>query len=75
MSTNRPDDPAKAISFLVADALESLIPLVDTWASNVETRLHGQHPLGYADGFSAGVQQMTAEVKDQLIERILRLRD
>ena len=74
MSSKRPDEPEKVFSFLVADALESLLPLVDTWAENVTQRRHGEHLRGYADGYDMGVKNMAAEVKDQLVERILRLR-
>lgn len=68
------DDPQRALHFLVADALEALIPLVDAWAEEVKIHPLGEHARGYADGYRAGVQRMGAEVKDQLIERVLLLR-
>jgi hypothetical protein len=75
MASDQPDDAAKAFSFLVADALEALIPLVDGWAQDVESQLHGHHSRAYADGYAAGVRRLAAEVKDQLVERVLRLRE
>ena len=74
MRVNSGDDPNRAFHFLIADALEALIPLVDRWAEDVKGQLHGEHLRGYAEGYEAGVQQMAAEVKDQLVERVLRLR-
>lgn len=74
MSGKPSDDPEKVFSFLVADALEALLPLIDDWAENVTQRRHGEHLRAYAEGYDMGVKTMAAEVKDQLIERILRLR-
>lgn len=68
------DDPGRVFSLLVADALEALIPMVDEWAGNVERYRFGERDRGYTDGYQAGVRAMAAEVKDQLIDRILRLR-
>lgn len=68
------DDPSRVFSLLVADALEALIPLVDEWAEGVQAHRFGEHGRGYTDGYETGVRGMAAEVKDQLIERILRLR-
>lgn len=68
------DDPGRIFQLLVADALEALLPLVDQWAADVERRQFGDHARGHAQGYQAGVRQMAAEVKDQLVDRILRLR-
>lgn len=68
------DDPGKAFHYLVADALESLIPQVDEWARVAEGNMLDRRTVGYADGYIAGVRQMAAEVKDQLVERVLALR-
>jgi hypothetical protein len=67
-------DAARAFHFLVADALEALIPLLDSWSEEVKSRPRAEHLRAYAEGYAAGVDAMTAEVKDQLVARILALR-
>jgi hypothetical protein len=67
-------NPERALHWLVADALEALIPLVDVWAADVSHRSPGRSLRAEAAGYDAGVQAMAAEVKDQLVERVLRLR-
>jgi hypothetical protein len=74
MSAERPDNAEKAFHYLVADALEALIPMVDTWADEVKSHPLGDRPRGYVEGYEAGVERMAAELKDQLVERILVLR-
>lgn len=70
----RREDAGRAFHYLVADALEALVPQVDEWAEDVRGRTFGQRPLGYGEGYEAGVARMAAEVKDQLVARILALR-
>jgi hypothetical protein len=62
------------LHLLVADTLEALIPVVDTWAADVKSRPHLRDLQAYAEGRAAGIDAMAAEVKDQLVERVLRLR-
>lgn len=68
-------DASRAIHLLVADALEALIPLVDVWARDAERHLTGAQSTAYAEGYRAGTRAMSREVKDQLVERVLRLRE
>ncbi|MDQ2741479.1 MAG: hypothetical protein M3Z66_04175 [Chloroflexota bacterium] len=68
------DDAGKVFSFLVADALEALVPLMDEWSQEVMESRFGDRGAAYAEGYHAGVRHMAAEIKDQLVERILRLR-
>ena len=74
MSPNREDSPDRAFHYLVADAIEALIPLVDDWAAEVKSRRVGGAMRSYGQTYDAGVQDMASEVKDQLVERVLRLR-
>lgn len=74
-NTELSDNPSRVIPLLVADALEALLPLIDEWSREAEHSHFGEHVRGYADGYHAGVRSMAAEVKDQLVERILLLRD
>ena len=74
MTREERDDAGRVLHLLVADALEALIPLVDGWADEVKVRPHASGLRSYADGYAAGVDAMSAEIKDQLVERILRLR-
>ncbi|MGH2443700.1 MAG: hypothetical protein ACRDFX_11145 [Chloroflexota bacterium] len=69
------NDAGKAIQILVSDALEALVPLVDEWALLVTKRAGGIRTRGFAEGYAAGIEGMRSEVKDQLIERVLRLRE
>lgn len=68
------DDPNRAFRLLVADSLEALIPLVDEWLETVAMRAPAGRTHAYAQGYRAGARAMGAEVKDQLVDRILRLR-
>lgn len=74
MTREERDDAGRVLHLLVADALEALIPLVGGWAADVKHRPHARDLRAYADGYDAGVDAMGAEIKDQLVERILRLR-
>jgi len=69
------DDANRAFHLLVADSLEALLPLIDDWAATAETRRPPGRNHAYSQGYRAGTRGMAAEVKDQLVERILRLRD
>ncbi|MGH2448865.1 MAG: hypothetical protein ACRDFS_09735 [Chloroflexota bacterium] len=64
----------RVLVLLLADALEALIPMVDEWAGNVAAHPAGEHTLAYRRGYEAGVSRMAAEMKDQLVDRVLRLR-
>lgn len=75
MTSESAGEASKAIHYLVADALESLLPQVDGWAEDVRGMEFGQHALGYRDGYAAGINRMAAEIKDQLVARILALRE
>jgi hypothetical protein len=68
------DQPGRVFALLVADALEALLPLVDEWARDVDEQRLGGHGASYAAGYEAGVRRMAAEFKDQLVARILELR-
>jgi hypothetical protein len=68
------DDAGRILHLLVADALEALIPLVDGWAAQVKDRPRMAALQAQARAHDAGVDAMAAEIKDQLVERILRLR-
>jgi hypothetical protein len=68
------DDAGRILHLLVADALEALIPLVDRWSAQVKERPRVASLQAQARAHDAGVDAMAAEVKDQLVERILRLR-
>lgn len=69
------DNPERIFHLLVADALEALIAQVDNWEDAVRHYPHAGRPGGYPAGYEAGVRRMAAEVKDQLVERMLRLRE
>lgn len=72
---SREDNEAgRILHLLVADALEALIPLVDGWARGVKERPRVASLQAQARSHDAGVDAMASEVKDQLVERILRLR-
>jgi hypothetical protein len=68
------DEAGRILHLLVADALEALIPLVDGWAAEVKDRPRVAALQAQAQAYDRGVDAMAAEVKDQLVERILRLR-
>lgn len=74
MSQGREERADRALHYLVADAIEALIPLVDEWAMEVKARRASNPMRSYVAAYEAGVQGMTSEVKDQLVERVLRLR-
>jgi hypothetical protein len=59
---------------LVADALEALISVVDQWSADVKNRPRLSALQAQSRAYEAGVDAMAAEVKDQLVERVLRLR-
>lgn len=68
------DEAGRILHLLVADALEALIPMVDGWAAHVKDRPRVASLQAQARAHDAGVDAMASEVKDQLVERILRLR-
>lgn len=68
------DEAGRILHLLVADALEALLPMVDSWAAEVKERPRVASLQAQARAHDAGVDAMAAEVKDQLVERILRLR-
>ena len=68
------DSPERAIHILVSDALEALVPLIDQWAESAKSHRVGERLRSYAEGYDHGVDAMASEVKDQLVERIVRLR-
>jgi hypothetical protein len=68
------DNPGRVFNLLVADALEALLPLLDDWQEQVQSHMYGDRPQAYADGFRAGTRAMAAEVKDELVARIIQLR-
>lgn len=75
MDTNGERGPARAIHILVSDALEALLPLVDEWADSAKRHRIGNGLRAFAEGYERGVESMASEVKDQLVERITRLRE